>query len=201
MDGGVIASATWAGYVAAATTQRLHWRRPNGEWWWEWISLAHGDMSTCDGDYDGGAVEGAPVALAFDAGHGSDGGLWIGHAFGLQVLDLTHGALQRFGVYDGPTGLPVANVTSLAVGAAELWVGTARGLPRRTSSNGEWRYIAGRRWLPGAAVSAVVSPAAPSDGARRPTAASRCSRVSSGRFRRRRRTCKGPCRATTGTAT
>ena len=103
MDGGVIASATWAGYVAAATTQRLHWRRPSGEWWWEWISLAHGDdVSTCDGDYDGGAVEGAPVALAFDAGHGSDGGLWIGHAFGLQVLDLTHGALQRFGVYDGP---------------------------------------------------------------------------------------------------
>ena len=133
VDGGVIASATWAGYVAAATTQRLHWRRPSGEWWWEWISLAHGDGSTCDGDYDGGAVEGAPVALAFDAGYGSDGGLWIGHSFGLQVLDLTHGALQRFGVYDGPTGLPVANVTSLAVGVAELWVGTARGLARRAA--------------------------------------------------------------------
>ena len=107
VDGGVIASATWAGYVAAATTQRLHWRRPNGEWWWEWISLAHGDdVSTCDGDYDGGAVEGAPVALAFDAGHGSDGGLWIGHALASRCSTSRMARCSASGVYDSPSGFP-----------------------------------------------------------------------------------------------
>ena len=152
------------GHVAAATADRLHWRRPGGDdWWWEWISS--GDAGTCaDGGmgdpYSGGSVEAVPVAGAFDGGFGAAGGLWLGHARGLQVMDLGSGALQRFGPL--VDGLPLANISALApagAGAsAHLWVGTAQGgLARRSAADGSWRYYGGKRWLPADGVGAVVA--------------------------------------------
>lgn len=175
VKGPVAAASSWAGHIVAATRQpaahqprqapRLHWRRPDGAWWWEWIS--EGDASTCTRAYSGGAVEAVPAAIAFDAAYGQAGGVWLGHARGLQAMDLQTGALQRFGAVTD--GLPVANISAIAVtGGASggngggVWLGTAdagvaRRMPAHTSeTGGAWRYYAGRRWLPGQSVSAIT---------------------------------------------
>ena len=96
--------------------------------------------------------------------------LWVGGAFGLQVLDLDWGIFHRV---DGATynfqygALPYGNVTFVApaVHTSEhalghhlsgavgpMWVGTAAGLARVTPGHAnpaEWRYMYGPRWLPG----------------------------------------------------
>ena len=110
-DGGVIAVSGWKSHLVAATSQRLYWKRADGTWWWEWIS--QGDSAVCGKIYSGGVVEGVPTALIFDAAHGNAGGIWVGHSSGLQVVDLYTGALQRFDPI--ADGLPVANITALAV--------------------------------------------------------------------------------------
>lgn len=172
-DGPVVVTASWGGYVAAATAQRMHWRRPDGAWWWEWVSA--GVKATCshsDASYAGGAVEGVPRAIAFDPSYGDLGGLVLAHEHGLQLLDLRSGALER--VAPVADGLPLANLTSAAVvpggahvdaGGGSVWLGTSNGIARRfrSPSRGDgstaatWRYYAGRRWMPGQLVTAVVS--------------------------------------------
>lgn len=78
------------------------------------------------------------TSLAADAA----GRLWIGTDAGLNMRDET-GAINA---YTGQLGLPVLQITKLAVADDALWIGAARGLIRRTET--EWRYFAGRRWLP-----------------------------------------------------
>jgi len=61
-------------------------------------------------------------------------------------------SLMRLG---GPEGLPFTDTTCLAAGFTnDLWIGTTRGAIR--SVDGAFDYFAGRRWLPGDAVSAIV---------------------------------------------
>ena len=166
--GPVAAASSWSGFVVAAATApaKLHWRRPDGSWWWEWTST--GDASTCGREYAGGAVEAVPAAIAFDAAYGAAGGAWLGHSRGLQALDLQSGALRRFGPI--ADGLPVANIAAAAVtptssGAGDgagVWLGTSHGVARRLGGDeggdegGGWRYYAGRRWLPSDRVTAVA---------------------------------------------
>lgn len=79
------------------------------------------------------------------------GSLWIGTPRGLAELR----GMTLHGV-GGPQGLPFEDVTCLAPGPdGDLWVGTSRGVIRRTRT-GEFHYFAGRRWLPHDEVRALV---------------------------------------------
>lgn len=87
----------------------------------------------------GGEIDDAIKALVYDdgempaGGHGSGNGtLWIGTPTGLHAL-YPNGTITRFG---GAQGLPVANITALAVGpgvasaapSRHVWIGTTLGL-------------------------------------------------------------------------
>ena len=70
--------------------------------------------------------------------------LWVGHAWGLNVLR-ADGSVDRVG---GAEGLPVTNVTLLAAGAeaGTLWVGSRQGLALRHEGTGDaWRFFSGDR--------------------------------------------------------
>jgi len=120
-----------------------------------------------------------PLTPSSSASSAAPPRLWIGTGKCLQVLDLSLGNMRRL---DGPSqGLPFENITAVAFGSPlaatssasdrpllplatnnELWLGTAVGAVRRTTSlqpgaaatsdaaGTEWRYMNGARWLPGA---------------------------------------------------
>jgi len=70
------------------------------------------------------------------------GRLWIGTDAGLNMRNEA-GTITAF---TGQLGLPVMEITALAAAGESLWIATARGLILRTQT--DWRYFAGRRWLP-----------------------------------------------------
>jgi hypothetical protein len=81
------------------------------------------------------------------------GGLWIATGRGLNYY-MPDGWLAII----GKDGLPIENVTHLAVGPeSALWIGGEAGIARLL--DGEWRYYAGKRWLPHDKVNALVTDA------------------------------------------
>ena len=144
MRANALAVAPGGGAVAVATRDKLYTRAAlDAPFYWEWASI--GDSVE---DCAGAAVTYSPTALLFTGAST----LYIGHAYGVQRMDLRSGALTAL------RGLPCKNVTSLAgLSAAPdtLFVGTTKGMAR--ISAGAVRYFFLSRWLPGEAVVAMAA--------------------------------------------
>jgi len=113
---------------------------------WEWCTAIDGPDAG-----SGGVVDGPVTALEFDE---PSGDLYAGNDIALNIRAAASGAWSRV---SGDMGLPMANITSLAAthdpvsGAAQRWVGTARGVAVWSSDKDQdppWRYLYGPRWHP-----------------------------------------------------
>ena len=97
----------------------------------------------------GDLIDAPPRALAFLAND-----LWIGHEWCLNVVHGDTGWVDRV---SGAQGLPVGNISSLAVDGtgtrSVLWIGTATGavryMPNDRYSSDRWRFFSGDRWVVG----------------------------------------------------
>ncbi len=99
-----------------------------------------------DQTWDWGAL---PSPVTRDA-LGLGGAIYIATDRGLGVLRGMSLTASR-----GEDGLPFEDTTCLAAGFdGDLWIGTSRGAIRKTG--GEFRYFAGRRWLPDERVQAMA---------------------------------------------
>lgn len=84
---------------------------------------------------------------------------YVGNPTCLNVRD-ANASFARIGP---DQGLPVGNITSLAVasdvdGSPQLWVGSAYGIAVwQPTHDPSWRYMYGPRWLAGFAVKQIVS--------------------------------------------
>jgi len=124
--------------------------------------LGNGRVTTLEsGRFGGLDVYGFPADQAWEFGRlpspdtrdfaSVDTSLWIATTRGLAEL-----RGMTLHTVAGPEGLPYEDVTCLAPGSnGDLWIGTSRGLIRRTR-RGEFHYFAGRRWLPDDRILAIA---------------------------------------------
>lgn len=103
---------------------------------------------------NGESMDGTPTSLAF-----LEGELWIGGEWCLNVVRRDGFSVDRV---SGLQGLPVGNVTSLAVSpdGSTLWIATTTGVVSwspEAASEDAWRYFMGDRWIPTGGDSTVLA--------------------------------------------
>ena len=154
------ATAAAASFIAAGNSEKLWLINPadGSIKRWEWVT----DVATASGgvlDDTVTALVSAPAALR-EGGEEEEGlPLFVGNPTCLNVRD-ANASFARIGP---DQGLPVGNITSLAVaydvdGSPQLWVGSAFGVAVwQPMHDPAWRYLFGPRWLVGHAVKQLVT--------------------------------------------
>ena len=116
----------------AATSNRIYFLpssfQPNSILRWEWVTEHENDW--------GGVVDDNPTALAYSPKLRN---LYIGNQRSLSAFDCDTGFFSRIG---GDEGLPVNNITSLAINEELnfVWIGSGQGLVLFEPLTNSFRY-------------------------------------------------------------
>ena len=145
-----------SGLVAAANARKLWLLTAQGDLiQWEWVTALSGKARGA-----GGVLDGPVTSLAFDR---ETGELFAGTEVALNIRGVD-GSWRRLA---GDQGLPYAPIRAVlpgcpdgVTGSAQHWLGTERGVvvwSTAAEADPPWRYLQGRRWMPGDAVTAIVA--------------------------------------------